>query len=62
MPSCGSTAGIERQPNGRSKGATRGDTLIKCRRFGRTGWTVNEIGYGMWGQVIIIAEGEPVHE
>ena len=22
---------------------------MKYRRFGRTGWTVSEIGYGMWG-------------
>ena len=24
-------------------------TLMKYRRFGRTGWEVSEIGYGMWG-------------
>ena len=22
---------------------------MKFRRFGRTGWNVSEIGYGMWG-------------
>ncbi len=22
---------------------------MACRRFGRTGWSVSEIGYGMWG-------------
>jgi aryl-alcohol dehydrogenase-like predicted oxidoreductase len=22
---------------------------VNCRRFGRTGWSVSEIGYGMWG-------------
>ncbi|PYU08720.1 MAG: aldo/keto reductase, partial [Acidobacteria bacterium] len=22
---------------------------MKFRRFGRTGWQVSEIGYGMWG-------------
>jgi aryl-alcohol dehydrogenase-like predicted oxidoreductase len=22
---------------------------MKYRRFGRTGWQVSEIGYGMWG-------------
>src|SRR2546422_10589257 len=22
---------------------------LKSRRFGRTGWKVSEIGYGMWG-------------
>ena len=22
---------------------------MKYRRFGRTGWTISEIGYGMWG-------------
>ena len=22
---------------------------MKLRRFGRTGWEVSEIGYGMWG-------------
>jgi aryl-alcohol dehydrogenase-like predicted oxidoreductase len=22
---------------------------MRCRRFGRTGWQVSEIGYGMWG-------------
>ncbi len=23
--------------------------MVRTRRFGRTGWTVSEIGYGMWG-------------
>src|SRR5260370_40615365 len=23
--------------------------LMQYRRFGRTGWNVSEIGYGMWG-------------
>src|SRR6185503_17773674 len=23
--------------------------LMRTRRFGRTGWQVSEIGYGMWG-------------
>jgi aryl-alcohol dehydrogenase-like predicted oxidoreductase len=26
-----------------------GDSIMKCRRFGRTGWMVSEIGYGMGG-------------
>jgi aryl-alcohol dehydrogenase-like predicted oxidoreductase len=26
-----------------------GDSLMNYRRFGRTGWQVSEIGYGMWG-------------
>src|SRR5258705_13335767 len=24
-------------------------TIMQYRRFGRTGWQVSEIGYGMWG-------------
>ncbi len=23
---------------------------MQYRRFGRTGWNVSEIGYGMWGR------------
>src|ERR1041385_5345878 len=23
--------------------------MVRTRRFGRTGWQVSEIGYGMWG-------------
>ena len=26
-----------------------GGTLMQYRTFGRTGWQVSEIGYGMWG-------------
>src|SRR5437667_12074706 len=26
-----------------------GEERMKVRRFGRTGWQVSEIGYGMWG-------------
>jgi aryl-alcohol dehydrogenase-like predicted oxidoreductase len=25
------------------------DTVMRYRKFGRTGWQVSEIGYGMWG-------------
>src|SRR4051812_37344140 len=28
---------------------TKGSPRMKYRRFGRTGWQVGEIGYGMWG-------------
>src|SRR6202048_2173211 len=27
----------------------QGEAEMKYRRFGRTGWQVSEIGYGMWG-------------
>ena len=30
-------------------GRIRHDGLMKYRRFGRLGWHVSEIGYGMWG-------------
>jgi len=30
-------------------GSTSGDYFMRYRRFGRTGWNVSEIGYGMWG-------------
>src|SRR5436189_741384 len=26
-----------------------GELYMRYRRFGRTGWQVSEIGYGMWG-------------
>src|SRR5438477_102327 len=29
--------------------STSGDCIMRYRRFGRTGWNVSEIGYGMWG-------------
>jgi len=29
--------------------AALGDHFMNYRRFGRTGWNVSEIGYGMWG-------------
>src|SRR6266850_5342377 len=29
--------------------ALSGEHLMRYRRFGRTGWNVSEIGYGMWG-------------
>src|SRR3954454_25076182 len=32
----------------RKKTSSRADAM-RYRTFGRTGWTVSEIGYGMWG-------------
>src|SRR6202165_3665572 len=29
--------------------STSGEHTMHCRKFGRTGWNVSEIGYGMWG-------------
>src|SRR5713101_4976336 len=29
--------------------STSGEHTMRYRRFGRTGWNVSEIGYGMWG-------------
>src|ERR1700682_6080238 len=29
--------------------STSGEHTMNYRRFGRTGWNVSEIGYGMWG-------------
>src|SRR6266566_3731682 len=29
--------------------STSGEHIMHYRRFGRTGWNVSEIGYGMWG-------------
>src|SRR6202158_6052864 len=29
--------------------STSGEHPVPCRKFGRTGWNVSEIGYGMWG-------------
>ena len=29
--------------------STQNEPQMKYRRFGRTGWEVSEIGYGMWG-------------
>src|SRR5260370_26342569 len=30
-------------------GSTSGEHIMRYRKFGRTGWNVSEIGYGMWG-------------
>src|SRR5262245_25108734 len=35
--------------NLRRRGARGYDRLMQYRTFGRTGWPVSEIGYGMWG-------------
>src|SRR2546427_1048681 len=29
--------------------STSGEHTMRYRKFGRTGWNVSEIGYGMWG-------------
>src|SRR4030081_1364372 len=29
--------------------STSGEHTMHYRKFGRTGWNVSEIGYGMWG-------------
>src|SRR2546426_4770060 len=29
--------------------STSGEHSMRYRKFGRTGWNVSEIGYGMWG-------------
>src|SRR5689334_15683754 len=29
--------------------STSGENSMRYRKFGRTGWNVSEIGYGMWG-------------
>src|SRR3984893_9658336 len=47
----------DRKPPGRRRGndayimcpQLRGEHTMNYRRFGKTGWNVSEIGYGMWG-------------
>src|SRR5262249_24494719 len=36
-------------PNTRGSGEDPGMTTMNHREFGRTGWSVGEVGYGMWG-------------
>ena len=33
----------------KSTGGLTGEGRMRYRRFGRAGWDVGEIGYGMWG-------------